>query len=81
MEPLTARRSSLRARVRWVLDELSEGNQSAFARRVGITQQAVSKIAAGGGVSGEVLERIARAFPTVNPEWLLTGRGQRLRIR
>lgn len=67
------------ARVKWVLVVMEGGNQTAFGAAVGITQQAVSKIAAGGGVSGDVLERIALAYPEVSPEWLLTGRGRRLR--
>lgn len=60
-----------------MVDFFSQGNNSAFARTVGITPQAVHDYISGrkGEPGFGVLKKIARAFPQLRMRWLLEGEG------
>lgn len=60
------------------IDELMKAlnlSQADFARRVGVTPNAITnwKIR---GIKGSAFEKIATAFPNVNMNWLKTGEGE-----
>lgn len=65
-------------RIEWIVETYAETPSDA-ARRIGITQQSVSALLAGAEPRGRTLEKIARAYPQVSRDWLLTGEGARLR--
>jgi len=62
-------------RLRAIIAEFEGGNQAAFARKLALSKQAVSKLLGGAVPSGATLEQLVRSYPTVNLEYLLTGRG------
>lgn len=51
--------------------------QSQFAERIGVAKASVSHILAGRNKPGfDFIESVARFFPNLNVEWLITGRGR-----
>lgn len=50
-----------------------------MARRIGITQQSLSRLTRAGVPRGDTLAAILRAYPHLSPEWLLLGTGPRER--
>jgi transcriptional regulator with XRE-family HTH domain len=52
-------------------------SQSQFADRIGVGRASISHILAGRNKPGyEFLENLARAYPNLNLEWLLLGKGK-----
>ena len=66
-------------RLRRVVKEFAGGNQAELAGKIGRSPQAVSKLLAGGVPSGDTVEAVLRAYPRLNPDWLLLGRGPMVR--
>lgn len=63
-------------RIRRVAELYAEGNLSRLADRLDVTPQAISRIiTSGGSPNASTLELLVRRFPTLNPDWLLTGEG------
>ena len=74
----TADWSTPAARVKWLVENVSKGNRSAFADTVGVTHPTISKVVAGKPPGRKLLTFIAQHL-RVNSEWLLTGEGQPFR--
>lgn len=55
------------------------GNNANFARRIGITPQALNNWLKRERLSKEAITKITFAFPGINTEWLLTGEGEMIR--
>lgn len=52
-------------------------SQSQFADTIGVARASISHILAGRNKPGfDFLERMARSYPELNLEWLITGRGR-----
>ena len=52
-------------------------SQSQFADNIGVARASVSHIISGRNKPGfDFVEKMARAFPALNVEWLITGRGK-----
>jgi phage repressor protein C with HTH and peptisase S24 domain len=68
-------------RVKDLYQHFGDGNLSAFARQVGVSAQAIRDLMKGekGGPSWPVLQNLLQAFPAINTEWLLLGRGEMLK--
>jgi len=56
-------------------------NQRQFAKAIGVTPSAINNLVVGKTKtpSSDLLNGIAKAFPQVNPTWILTGEGNMLR--
>lgn len=68
---------SWQERVLWILAEYEDGNRGAMARTLGLTRQAVSAWTRGASIpSAEALASMLRAYPDLNPRWLLTGESE-----
>ncbi|MCF6183204.1 MAG: helix-turn-helix domain-containing protein [Bacteroidales bacterium] len=62
-------------RIGLLIDKM-DYNFSSFSRKTGINQSAISKTVNGrNNPSFDFLEKILNAFPIVNAEWLMTGKG------
>jgi transcriptional regulator with XRE-family HTH domain len=68
-------------RIKLIIKEFCKGNDSAFARAIGVTPSVIGNItgARAGSPSFEVLQKIINAFEYINIEWLLIGKGDMLR--
>lgn len=68
-------------RVKDLYQHFGAGNLSAFARQVGVSAQAIRDLMKGekGGPSWPVLQNLLQAFPAIDTEWLLLGRGEMLK--
>ena len=65
-------------RVLWILAEYEDGNRGAMARTLGLTRQAVSAWTRGASIpSAEALASMLKAYPDLDPHWLLTGEGEK----
>lgn len=53
-----------------------EKNAASFARKIGTSESTVAKIRSGYARLAPLYERIAKAYPSVNCRWLLTGEGE-----
>ena len=64
-----------------MIKKFCKGNDSAFARAIGVTPSVVGNITGvrAGSPSFEVLQKIINAFEYINIEWLLTGKGEMLK--
>lgn len=62
-------------RVRYVIDAFESGNSSEFARKVGISKYAVSRMCNGKSSAAPHAVAIARAYPLVSPLWIVSGEG------
>ncbi len=69
---------SVNQRVNFLVQEVSNSSQTAFANLIGIKPGSVSDIVGGrlNKPSFDVLNKIAIAIPKVNVVWLLTGEGE-----
>jgi transcriptional regulator with XRE-family HTH domain len=65
-------------RIKRIVTELCEGNQSEFARKVGISESNVRSYLIGTTPKADVLEKIVTNI-AISHEWLLTGEGSMLR--
>lgn len=73
---------SINERIDLLIKELFSGNKRAFSRAAEISTSVTENIVGKrqGNPSFEVLEKIARAIPNLNSEWLIKGEGKMLRI-
>lgn len=58
-----------------MVERFAAGNQTKAAKKMNVTPQSLSRIIGGGSPHGDTLAAILRAYPRVNPDWLLTGEG------
>lgn len=59
-----------------LIAKLTNHSQQEFAFRLGVTPSTISKIASGEKtLTTYYADKIVATFPTVNRDWLLTGRG------
>jgi transcriptional regulator with XRE-family HTH domain len=65
-------------RIKRIVTELYGGNQSEFARRIGISESNVRSYLVGTTPKADVLEKIVNHI-AISYEWLLTGKGFMLR--
>ncbi|HET7321698.1 MAG TPA: helix-turn-helix transcriptional regulator, partial [Longimicrobiaceae bacterium] len=72
---MTTQGADWATRLRAIIDEFESGNQTAFAKQIGVSKQSVGKMLRGSTPSGSTLEELVRRYPVVNLEYLLTGRG------
>lgn len=63
-------------RIRYVIDMFEGGNASRFAQRLGISRYAVSRMCNGKASVSQHAAAIAKAYPLVNPAWLVSGEGE-----
>lgn len=63
-------------RIRYVIDMFEGGNASRFALRLGISRFAVSRMCNGKASVSQHAAAIAKAYPLVNPAWLVSGEGE-----
>lgn len=73
-------------RVREVIDFFTQGNELQFSKEINISQPRINRLFAIDKrnnkypvVSFEIIQAIINRFVEVNPEWLLTGKGEMLR--
>ncbi|WP_151086823.1 hypothetical protein [Hymenobacter baengnokdamensis] len=68
-------------RIAQMVDRFCKGNKTAFGRGADIQSGVLAGIIGGrkNKPSFEVLQKIFTGYPTVNPDWLLFGRGEMLR--
>lgn len=69
------------ARIRTIIDRYEEGNVSAAARRLGVSQRGLAKCYKGGkGGTRDprvsLVAAIVRTYPRVDVRWLITGRAE-----
>jgi|TARA_B110000114_G_C14876989_1_gene311135 hypothetical protein len=70
---------SINKRVETLIDKTSN-SKSDFSKATGISTVILSHISSGRNkVSLTAVEQIIKAFPTINAEWILTGKGQMYR--
>lgn len=63
-----------------IIDTLFLGNKAEFARELHISPQTVTNWM-NRGISKDGLTSIQKAFPSINPQWLLTGEGEMLNAK
>lgn len=73
-------------RVKELIEYFSEGNDSLFSRKLNISQQRITRLfhiesrnKKYPNVSLPIVEAILIAFPQVNAEWLILGKGNMLK--
>ncbi|KAA6319596.1 hypothetical protein EZS27_030531 [termite gut metagenome] len=69
---------SISLRIKRIVTELCDGNQSEFARKIGISESNVRSYLIGTTPKADVLEKIVNNI-AISYEWLLTGEGSMLR--
>ncbi|KAA6352087.1 hypothetical protein EZS27_000571 [termite gut metagenome] len=69
---------SISLRIKRIVTELYDGNQSEFARKIGISESNVRSYLVGTTPKADVLEKIVKNI-AISYEWLLTGEGSMLR--
>ncbi|WP_289663912.1 helix-turn-helix domain-containing protein [Flavobacterium panacagri] len=74
--------STINERVLLLIENQSNDNKRKFAKSIGYSAQVISNIVSGrkSNPSFEVLFAITKTFVDVNPEWLLTGKGEMLKV-
>lgn len=71
----------LRNRFIKVIEMYCSGNQSKFAKTIGVSQGNISNIFSRGTIpSSELIAKTSIAFPKLNLRWLLTGDGEEMEI-
>lgn len=65
-------------RVRWLVENLWQGNSSAMAREIGMSHATIGRVVRGEQPPGRKLLTAIADRPKVNPAWLLSGEGQPL---
>lgn len=58
-----------------IRDTLCEHSTPLMADTIGMSRTQLANYLAGKSLSDRMARRIAQAFPSVNPDWLLTGSG------
>ena len=67
----------IRERFSKVIEFYCSGNQSKFARTIGVSQGNISNIFSRGTTpSSELISKTSIVFPKLNLRWLLTGEGE-----
>lgn len=71
---------SINIRIQELINKLTKGNKSQFAKAIGIKAQSIQQYIneKQSLPSAEVLTAILNAYPEVNIRWLLTGKGEPL---
>jgi transcriptional regulator with XRE-family HTH domain len=71
--------STIHERLQTLVDSLAKGNQSEFARTLGITQSTLNTYLKRSEPGYGILYKIAVAYPTLRMDWLITGAGAMFR--
>lgn len=71
---------NLSAQLTAIRDTLCGHSTPRMAETVGMSRNQLANYISGKSMSDRMAQRIARAFPSVNPDWLLTGAGDMLLI-
>lgn len=73
--------STVNQRIKILVDTFSAGNKSAFAKRVGISNQSLGEIVGQrhSSPSFPALQKLLKAFPQLCTDWLLLGEGPMLK--
>ena len=68
-------------RVKQIITHFCDGRKSTFAQLIGVTPSVVGNITGkrNGNPSFEVLQKIMNAFASINPDWLILGKGNMFR--
>jgi len=72
--------SDISLRITQIRDEFFNGNQSAFAREVGISESSIRSYLTGTIPKADALEKIATSI-AISCEWFLTGKGDMRRTQ
>jgi phage repressor protein C with HTH and peptisase S24 domain len=67
-----------------IIEQFAEGNEKRFAESIGVKPAVINNYTKGKQQSKpgfEVLQKICDAYPSINIEWLINGRGQLLKGR
>lgn len=70
---------SVNERVKFLVDNLCEGNVSRFAKEIGVSHTSINTLMPGdrGSKPGfETIAKISTRYPEVNIDWLITGQGE-----
>ena len=60
----------------WLVKNVAGNSQRGLGRKIGTSGQVIGNWIRGEATpSGDYLENLMQAYPSVNPDWLLTGRG------
>ena len=62
-------------KLEYLIKHLEGGNMKAFSRKTGITYTTLSRIRSGEFRIASRTEKILEAYPEINRNWLLTGKG------
>ena len=65
-------------RINYIIEHFEDGNAADFARKIGKSAPSVSKLRRGQYSFMSYADEIARAYPSLNCRWLLTGIGDPL---
>jgi hypothetical protein len=71
--------SAINERINFILYEFGYKSKRAFALKLGISQTSFNDIINGAEPKFSTLEKIMKAEPLINAEWLLTGKGNFLK--
>jgi transcriptional regulator with XRE-family HTH domain len=73
--------TTINERLMMLITHFTKGRKNAFADLVGISNQALGELTIGrqGTPSFKLLQGILKAFPAVDAEWLVMGRGPMFR--
>lgn len=68
-------------RIMQVIAHFCNGRKSTFAQQIGVTPSVIGNITGerNGNPSFEVLQKILNAFASINPDWLILGKGEMFR--
>lgn len=68
-------------RIEALIQYFSNGNKSLFSKEIGVSPSVIGNITGErkGNPSFEVVQKILNAFASINPDWLMLGRGSMLR--
>ncbi|SHE30410.1 hypothetical protein [Dysgonomonas macrotermitis] len=75
---------NINERIQCIVDQFFSGNKAAFAKCIKVKPTTLSNIIGrerASKPSSEILESIAYNIPELNPDWLLTGQGDMLRMK
>jgi hypothetical protein len=72
--------STVNERIKILVDQLTSGNKSSFARSIGISNQSLGEIIGGrqSAPSFAALQKLFISFPQVRMKWLILGQGPML---